>query len=96
VLLGDDLYGDAVLPLLMTQLAQVLLTLLVINLWEETVWTGVARKRLEQRHNLQVPLAEDQHPVGGLGLHCQDEALGEAVCPRTPRRDLDHLDARVR
>jgi hypothetical protein len=24
VLLGDDLYGDAVLPLLMTQLAQVL------------------------------------------------------------------------
>jgi hypothetical protein len=60
------------------------------------VWTGVFRKQLEQRHNLQVPLVEDQHPVGDLGPHYQDEALGEAVCPRTPRRDLDHLDARVR
>ena len=37
--------------------------------------------------------AEDQHPVGDLGPHCQDEAFGEAVRPRTPRRDLDHLDA---
>ena len=54
VLLGDNLHGDAVLPLLTTQLAQVLLTLLVINLWEETVWTGVFQTRLEQRHNLLV------------------------------------------
>jgi membrane protease YdiL (CAAX protease family) len=52
VLLGDNLHGGAVLPLLTTQLAQVLLTLLVINLWEETVWTGVFQTRLEQRHNL--------------------------------------------
>ena len=34
----------------------------------------------------QVSLAEDQHPVGDLGPHCQDEAFGEAVRPRTPRR----------
>ncbi len=44
----------------------------------------------------QVPLTEDQHPVGDLGSDGQDEAFGEAVRPRTPRRDLDHLDARVR
>jgi len=44
----------------------------------------------------QVSLAEDQHPIGDLCPHCQDEAFGEAVRPRTARRDLDDLDARVR
>ena len=44
----------------------------------------------------EVPLAEDQHPVRELGSDGQDEAFGEAVRPRTPRRDLDHLDACVR
>ena len=41
-------------------------------------------------------LAEYQHSVGDLGPHRQDEAFGEAVRPRTPRRDLHHLDTRVR
>ena len=43
----------------------------------------------------QVLLAEDQHPVGDLGSDRQHEAFGEAVRPRAPRRDLDHLDARI-
>jgi hypothetical protein len=43
----------------------------------------------------QVPLTEDQHPVGDLSPDGQHEAFGEAVRPRTPRRDLDHLDARI-
>ena len=34
-----------------------------------------------------------RHPHGPDGQH---EAFGEAVRPRTPRRDLDHLDARIR
>src|SRR4029453_2698896 len=42
-----------------------------------------------------VSLAEDQHPVGDLGADSQYESLGKAVRPRTPGRDLDHLDARV-
>jgi hypothetical protein len=42
-----------------------------------------------------VSLAEDQHPVGDLGPHGQHEAFGEAVRPRTPRRNLDHLKSRV-
>ena len=46
-------------------------------------------------HILQVPLAEDQHPIGHFGAGGQHEALREAVRPRTSRRDLDHLDARV-
>ena len=31
-----------------------------------------------------------------FGADGRHEALGEAVRPRTPRRDLDHLDARIR
>ena len=42
-----------------------------------------------------MPLSEDQHPIGDLGADGQHESLGEAVRPRTPRRDLDHFDARI-
>ena len=48
------------------------------------------------KHAAQVPLAEDQHPVDGLGADRQHKAFGKAVRAWTPRRDLDHLDARVR
>ena len=57
---------------------------------------GVVVGGVPGKHPAQVPLAEDQHPVGDLGPHCQDEAFGEAVRSRTPRRDLDYLDTRVR
>src|SRR5688500_7284807 len=43
-----------------------------------------------------MPLSEDQHAVGELGSNGRHEAFGEAVRPRTPGRDLDHLDARLR
>src|SRR4029079_12063311 len=38
----------------------------------------------------------DQHPVGDRGPDGQHEPFVEAVRPRTPRRDLEHFDARVR
>ena len=47
------------------------------------------------KHPAQVPLTEDQHPIGDLGPHCQDEAFGEAVRARAAGRDLEHLDARI-
>jgi hypothetical protein len=47
------------------------------------------------KHLAKVPLAEDQHAVGEFGANGQYEAFGEAVRPRTPWRDLDHLDARI-
>jgi len=34
------------------------------------------------KHLAEVPLTEDQHPIGDLGSHCQDEAFGEAVRAR--------------
>jgi hypothetical protein len=51
---------------------------------------------VQGKHHAQVPFTEDQHPISDLGPHRQHEAFGEAVRPRTPRRDLDHLDARIR
>jgi hypothetical protein len=39
---------------------------------------------------------EDQHLVGEFGADGQHEAFGEAVRPRSPRWDLDHLDTRIR
>jgi hypothetical protein len=44
----------------------------------------------------EMSLAEDQHAVGEFGSDGQDEAFGEAVRPRATRRDLDHLDTRIR
>src|SRR5690242_17480524 len=41
----------------------------------------------------QVQLAEDQHPVADLGPDGQHQASGEAVRPRTSRRNLHHRDA---
>ena len=47
------------------------------------------------QHPAEVPLSEDQHAVGQLGAYGQHEAFGEAVRPRAPRRDLDHLDTGI-
>ncbi|MBV9920588.1 MAG: hypothetical protein JOY78_07015 [Pseudonocardia sp.] len=40
------------------------------------------RLLLQGKYSTQVLLAEDQHPVGDLGPHCQDETFGETVRPR--------------
>jgi hypothetical protein len=43
----------------------------------------------------EVSFSEDQHAVGEFGADGQHERFGETVRPRTPRRDLDDLDARI-
>jgi hypothetical protein len=48
-----------------------------------------------REHYTQVPLVEDQHAVGELGSEGSDEPCDEAVRPRTPRRNPDHLDAHI-
>src|SRR6478752_10583104 len=55
----------------------------------------VVMRSVGREHPAEVSLPEDQHPVGQLGADRQHEACGEAVRPRTPWRDLDHLDARI-
>ena len=43
---------------------------------------GVVVGGVHGQHPAQVPLTEDQHPVGDLGPDRQHEAFGEAVRPR--------------
>jgi len=47
------------------------------------------------QHPAEVPFPEDQHAVGEFGADGQDEAFGEAVRSRAPRRDLDHFDTGI-
>ena len=46
-------------------------------------------------HYTQVPLTEDQHTVGEFSSDSAHESFGEAVRPRTTRRNPDHLDAHI-
>jgi hypothetical protein len=55
-----------------------------------------SESRICDKHPAEVPLPEDQHPVGELAPYRQHEAFGGAVRPRAGGRDLEHLDARVR
>jgi len=56
---------------------------------------SVVVRRVLGEDAAQVSFPEDQHPVGEFGADGQHEAFGEAVRPRTPGWDLDHLDARI-
>ena len=46
---------------------------------------------LGQDHS-EMPFTEGQHPVGDLGPGSEHESFRVSVRPRTPRRDLHHLD----
>jgi hypothetical protein len=48
-----------------------------------------------REHHTQVPLTKDQYPVGDFGSDRADEPFGEAVRPRTTRRNPDDADADV-
>jgi hypothetical protein len=41
----------------------------------------------------QVPLAEDEHPIGAFASGGSDPAFSMGVCPRRLRRGADDLDA---
>jgi membrane protease YdiL (CAAX protease family) len=50
VLAGDQLRPVDAATLIADQLALLAVNVLVINLWEETAWTGLVQTRLESRH----------------------------------------------
>ena len=54
LLLGDDPREVDLGSFVISQVGLLLLNLVVVNLWEETVWTGVVQTRLEQRRGLFV------------------------------------------
>jgi len=50
LLLGDTVQPVDVAPFVTGQALGLLVNLVLINLWEETAWSGVVQTRLEQRH----------------------------------------------
>ncbi|WP_158441422.1 CPBP family intramembrane glutamic endopeptidase [Kribbella steppae] len=74
VLLGDSLKPVDIEPLVVGQLFGLLVNLLLINMWEETAWTGIVQTRLERRHGLAtaalltaVPFALAHMPLHFIG-----------------------------
>jgi membrane protease YdiL (CAAX protease family) len=74
VLLGDTLKPVDIAPFVIGQVFGLLVNLLLINLWEETAWTGVVQTRLERRHGLAtaalltaVPFALAHMPLHFIG-----------------------------
>jgi hypothetical protein len=72
------------------RLVSVVLLLFGLMITKLSAWNSA------QQAPAQVLLAEHRHPIGDLGSNGQHKAFGEAVRAWTPRRNLDHLDARVR
>jgi membrane protease YdiL (CAAX protease family) len=74
VLLGDTLEPVDIAPFVIGQVFGLVVNLLLINLWEETAWTGVVQTRLERRHGLAtaalltaVPFALAHMPLHFIG-----------------------------
>jgi membrane protease YdiL (CAAX protease family) len=51
VAMGDEPRSTDLVPMLLSQAGLLLVNFVVINIWEETSWTGVMQTRLERRHN---------------------------------------------
>jgi len=74
LLLGDTFRPVDVVPFVVAQLAGLLVNLVLINMWEETAWSGVVQTRLERRHGLAtaalltaVPFALIHMPLHFIG-----------------------------
>ena len=71
LLLGDTPQPVETAPFLTRQLAGPLVNLILINLWEETAWSGVVQSRLQRRHGIviaavltAIPFALAHMPAG--------------------------------
>ncbi len=71
ILFGDDLRSVDVSSLILSQLGFLIVNFLVVNLWEETTWTGFFQTRLEQRHNWLVASVLTAIPFAAIHLPLQ-------------------------
>jgi len=74
LLMGDSFTPVEVAPFVATQLAGLLVNLVLINMWEETAWSGVVQTGLERRHGIvtaalltAVPFALVHMPLHFIG-----------------------------
>jgi membrane protease YdiL (CAAX protease family) len=74
ILFGDTPRTVDIVPLVTGQVIGLLVNLVLINMWEETAWSGVVQTRLERRHGLvkaalltAVPFALAHMPLHFIG-----------------------------
>lgn len=68
LLFGGSLTTAHAGSVLASQALQILIAVLVINLWEEAVWAGFLQTRLERRHNFVVAAALTAVPFAGVHM----------------------------
>jgi uncharacterized protein len=68
VILGGSLHTADVGSILIKQFLSILLAVVLINVWEETVWAGFFQTRLEGRFNFVVAAALTALPFAGVHL----------------------------
>ena len=71
LLFGDDLRSVDTTSLIISQLGFLIINFIVVNLWEETTWTGFFQTRLEQRHNWLVASVLTAIPFAAIHLPLQ-------------------------
>jgi membrane protease YdiL (CAAX protease family) len=68
LIFGGSLQTADLGPVLIKQLGSIVLAVVVINLWEETVWAGFFQTRLEARFNFVVAALLTTLPFAGVHL----------------------------
>src|SRR5215210_3599037 len=68
VILGGSLHTAGAGSILVQQLLLILLAVVVINLWEETVWAGFFQTRLEARFNFVIAAVLTALPFAGVHI----------------------------
>jgi membrane protease YdiL (CAAX protease family) len=63
---GGSLHTADLGPVLIKQLGSIVLAVVVINLWEETVWAGFLQTRLEARFNFVLAAVLTALPFAGV------------------------------
>jgi uncharacterized protein len=66
LIFGRSLHTADLGPVLIKQLGLIVLAIVVINLWEETVWAGFFQTRLEARFNFAIAAALTALPFAGV------------------------------
>jgi membrane protease YdiL (CAAX protease family) len=81
LIFGGSLHTTDVGSMLLKQLGSIAIAVVVINLWEETVWAGFFQTRLEARFPFVVAAALTALPFAGV--HAPLLLLDDQVSPRS-------------
>ena len=89
LIFGGSLHTADLGPMLIKQLGSIVLAVVVINLWEETVWAGFFQTRLEARYNFVVAAVLTALPFAGV--HIPLLLLDDHVSPLSVLRGIAGL-----